>query len=221
MDDIRTQKPYLEGDPAVVALTDLAGARTLVAVPMLKDSELIGTIAIFRQEVRPFTDKQIALVSNFANQAVIAIENTRLLNETREALERQTATADILKVIASSPDDVQPVFEAIAERSNRLADGLATAVYRLADDTVHLMAFTPISPAADAALRAAFPAPLSQFNWSAAIGRGRRISLLTRKSNSQHALPCSNWHGCVAGEAYWPFHCCVKVGPLGSSVSRG
>ena len=62
MEDIRTQKPYLEGDPAVVALTDLAGARTLVAVPMLKDSELIGTIAIFRQEVRPFTDKQIALV---------------------------------------------------------------------------------------------------------------------------------------------------------------
>ena len=84
---------------------------------------------------------------------MIAIENVRLFNETKEALDRQTATADILKVIASSPDDVQPVFEAIAERSNRLAEGLSTAVYRLADDTVHLMAFTPISPAGDAALQ--------------------------------------------------------------------
>jgi len=91
---------------------------------------------------------------------VIAIENSRLFNETQEALERQTATAEILKVIASSPEDVQPVFEAIAERSNRLIDGLSTAVYSIADDARHLMAFTRISPEADAALQASFPRPL-------------------------------------------------------------
>ena len=121
---------YLARAPNVVELADVAGARTVVIVPMLKEGELVGAITIFRQEVRPFTDKQIALVENFTEQAVIAIENTRLFNETKEALERQTATAEILKVIASSPSDVQPVFEAIAANANRLIGGFSTAVYR-------------------------------------------------------------------------------------------
>ena len=117
--DIQTSPEYLKGSPVIVALSALAGAGTFVTVPMLKDARLVGTIGVYRQEVRPFTVKQIELLNNFANQAVIAIENTRLFNETKEALERQTATADILKVIASSPSDVQPVFDAIAERSKR------------------------------------------------------------------------------------------------------
>src|SRR5262249_54799056 len=101
----------------------------------------------------------------YAAQAVIAVENARLFNETKEALERQTATADILKVIASSPDDVQPVFNAIAERSNRLVNGLSTAVYSLVGNMVHLRSFTPVNAEADAALQATFPAQLSELRW--------------------------------------------------------
>jgi GAF domain-containing protein len=120
--DIRDEPGYAKGFRPIVRLADTGGARTLVAVPMLKDNELVGAIAIYRQEVRPFTDKQIELVQNFAAQAVIAIENTRLLNELRESLQQQTATSEVLKVISSSPGDLEPVFNAMLANATRICE---------------------------------------------------------------------------------------------------
>jgi GAF domain-containing protein len=120
--DLRTSRAYVDGDPLPVAAADLAGIRTLLVVPMLKENDLVGLIAIYRKEVRPFTDKQIELVKNFAAQAVIAIENTRLLNELRESLQQQTATSEVLQVISSSPGELEPVFQAMLANATRLCE---------------------------------------------------------------------------------------------------
>src|SRR4030095_15290767 len=115
--DIKTTRSYIERYPFLIRGVDLGGYGTIVAVPMLKNSELIGAILIFRQKVEPFSDKHIELLSNFAKQAIIAIEKTRLLNELRESLQQQTATSEVLQVISSSPGELAPVFQAMLENA--------------------------------------------------------------------------------------------------------
>jgi GAF domain-containing protein len=152
--DYEAEPGYRDNDPLAVATVELIGARTLVEVPMLREDELIGAIVIYRQEVRPFTEKQIDLVRQFASQAVIAIENARLFEaeqrrtrELSEALEQQTATADVLQVISRSPGDLQPVFAAMLEKAVRICEAKFGAVYRCEGDALRFVTMHNAPPA--------------------------------------------------------------------------
>ena len=162
--DARLEQSYVERDPRMVEAVDLAGVRSLLMVPMLKESRLIGVINVYRQEVRLFTDKQIELVANFAALAVIAIENTRLLKELRqrtthltESLEQQTATSDVLRVISSSPTDIQPVLETIGERAEKLCDAEISVVSIVDGELIRLASMHGMTESGVEAMRRAFP----------------------------------------------------------------
>jgi two-component system, NtrC family, sensor kinase len=167
--DLAATGLYVERHPATVTAVELGGVRTVVAVPMLKDNELIGVIAIFRQEVRPFTDKQIELVTTFADQAVIAIENVRLFDDVQkrtreltESLEQQTATSEVLQVISSSLTDTQPVFDAIVHSGLKLFPDAAIAIALPDGDRIRAAAIAERDPERVEAWKGRFPHPLSR-----------------------------------------------------------
>jgi two-component system, NtrC family, sensor kinase len=157
--DIRTADTYRCGQPLAMAAANLGGVRAILMAPLLKEDRALGVFAIFRTEVRPFSEKEIALLENFAAQAVIAIENARLLTETREALERQTATAEILRVISASPTDVQPTFDAIAESAMKICAAANGSVFRFDGSLIHLAAFYGGTAEETDAVRSVFPIP--------------------------------------------------------------
>src|SRR6267142_1668376 len=171
-----TQVPDTEAlSDDILNISRARGFRSMLFAPLMNEGESIGFIAVTRVQPGTFADHHVQLLRTFADQAVIAIENTRLFNETQEALERQTATADILKVIASSPDDVQPVFEAIVGSANRRLGGFSSTVFRFSEGMAHLKAFTPTTTEADAALKASFPRPLSTQPWAEPTRKGEIV----------------------------------------------
>jgi len=161
------------------AVLQLQSARTVLGIPLLRETTLVGVLGMWRTEVRPFSDKQIELVKTFADQAVIAIENARLFNETKEALERQTATAEILRVISGSPTDVRPVFDAIARSGSRLfagASGVSSVnVVLKTGDRLELAAMSETDAERARVRRAFYPVPLDSDHIAALGVRGLRL----------------------------------------------
>ena len=184
--------PDIEADPAVpekwLDVWRRRGFRGFVRVPLRRDRVTVGMISVTRAEPGPFAAHHIQLLQTLADQAVIAIGNARLFNETRDALELQSSTGYIIKVIASSPDDLQPVFDAIAASSKQLIGGFSATVFRFVDGIVNLTAYTPISPAADAVLKASFPRPAAGLPFFELAKGGKVVQEADSETNPHTAM---------------------------------
>jgi GAF domain len=145
--DLKEDAAYFARDPLAVASVEVGGIRSLIAIPVVKDRTIVGALTIYRREVRPFTEKHIQLVTNFAAQAAVAIENARLLSELRESLQEQTATSEVLHTISSSPGDLEPVFAAMLEKAVHICDAKFGNIYRWEGDALQIVATHNTPPA--------------------------------------------------------------------------